>query len=200
MDFYLFLILLILPLFFMVYTFRKYHDDHRPYKLFQMIFCITLFYMSGFLFISDHEVKIEYVAESLPFTQDELRQHIIRSPHTEVHELNVTNATSVRVYPSVQYYEHFTYNWTQENSDPNTCNEEDGGWYTSCTWYRYHFFYTPEYIFENSVQHTTTVIAEPHIMFIFGTMYTGLGTLMIALTIGETFSLSYWALTGKRDY
>ena len=156
--------------------------------------------MSGFLFISDHEVKIQYVEEAQPFTHDELRAHLINSPHTIVDNFNVTNATAIHVLPFYEYYETFTYNWSQENSNYNWCDENNIGWFTECTGYKYHTFYEPHYIFENSVSHTTTVIAEPHVMFIFGTMYTGLGTLMIALTIGETFSLSYWALTGRRDY
>ena len=157
--------------------------------------------MSGFLFISDHEVLIQYVEEAQPFTADELQQHLLYSPQTRItQDLNVTNATAIHVVPQYHVKEEFTYNWTQESSSRHWCDENDIGWYTDCTGYYYTVFHGPAYIFENSVSHTTTVIAEPHVMFIFGTMYTGLGTLMIALTIGETFSLSYWALTGRRDY
>ena len=199
MDFYLFLILLIMPLFFMLYTFRQYHDDHRAYKLFQMIFCVTLFFMSGFLFISDHEVTISHAETQQPFTQDELRAHLINSPHTVVDDFNVTNATSIHIIPHYEYYETFKYNWSQENSNPSWCEESNIGWFSECTGYRYHTFYEPYYIFENTVHHTTIVIAEPEVMYMFGTMYTGLGVLMVALSIGETFSFSYWALN-RRGY
>ena len=173
----------------MLYTFRKYHDDHRPYKLFQMIFCITLFYMSGFLFIQDHEVVLQttITEEEFPFP--------IGAQYTNAgiyNTFNGTNATKTIIKPVYELNRDVTYN------DSTNCFDNDA---IACNYYFYSNQGWEITVEHSAVQHhTTSVIAEPHIMFIFGTMYTGLGTLMIALTIGETFSLSYWALTGRRDY
>ena len=195
MDFYLFLILLIMPLFFMLYTFRQYHDDHRAYKLFQMIFCVTLFFMSGFLFISDHEVSISYVEEKQPFTHEELHHIMVNTPlHSET--INVTNATEIRVFPYWYHTASYRSNWT--GGDIGNCQSDRFYWW-ECENYRHTYHWSWDYVLSNEVKHTTTVIAEPEIMYMFGTMYTGLGVLMVALSIGETFSFSYWALN-RRGY